>query len=141
MYYDMSSFLRNVLKLFLLLCILGLAGLAVFLWSYIPKMAKSPTDITIQSDLQPRLSSLSRASNSNLKVTVGQGTVRLEGTITDQNEHDVVLAVAKQGSGINKIDDALKIISPQARTQEGGYRYQALLSRQSQDDSVTASAN
>jgi hypothetical protein len=137
MYYNTDTALGNLLELFLFLCIFVLAGLAVFLWSFVPKMAKSSTDITIQSDLQPRLRSLSQA-NTPLKVIVGHGTVRLEGTINDQYEHDVILEVAKQGAGTNKVQDALEVRLPQSRTQERAYRYEAWQSRRRPQNDTTA---
>ncbi|MBV8708787.1 MAG: BON domain-containing protein [Acidobacteriaceae bacterium] len=126
------------MKLFLMLCIFMLFGSALFLWSFASKFEESPTDVTIQSDLQPRLHSFSQANGSPLKVLVSHGTVRLEGTVTDQYEHEAILEIAKQGSGTDKIEDQLKTMLPPSSTQTGSYRYQAWLSKRSpRNDSTT----
>lgn len=96
--------------------------------------------MTIQSDLQPRLRSLLQA-NSPLRVTVGHGIVRLEGTIKDQYEHNLILETAKQGAGTNKVQDALKPMSPQSRTQEGANRYEAWISMHESQNGVTATSD
>jgi hypothetical protein len=114
----MDKSFRNLLKLFLLFCIFVLAGLVVCFWFITPNMTVLPTDITIASDLQARLRPLLQSSNP-VKVIVGNGVVRLEGTINSQYEHDAILEVAKQGAGTNKIQDELKIKPSPLRTQGG----------------------
>ncbi len=98
-------------KILLLLGAISVAGLSGSIWSRVQHSDRSSTDAAIQSDLESRLAAFSQSGNLRLRVTAAHGTVKLEGRMASQYDHDALLRLVKEGAGTNKVIDNL-LVSP-----------------------------
>ncbi len=117
-------------KVFVLICAISLGGLSSVVWPHAQHARRSATDVTVQCDLESRLSSFSRFAESPVRIFTGNGIVRLEGRVPSRYDHDAIFQVVTQGAGTNKIVDARTVTASDVAAPGQNARYAAWLAQQ-----------